>query len=84
MKGDWKPREEYKTLVEQHKPILTRSFPTTSQNRGYAPMIVIYTEHGTAKGGHFYPCPGQWLFYGNHEFGMLTHDHFDEWMDIPE
>ena len=73
----WKPREDYKTLVERHKPILTRS-------RHTGPMVVIYTENGPTPGWHFYPCPGTPIFFGNNAFGMLLHDHFDEWMEIPE
>lgn len=73
----WKPREEYKTLVENHKPILTRSKWT-------GPMVVVYTEYEPTPGGHFYPCPGSPIFFGNNGFGMLMHDYFEEWMEIPE
>lgn len=75
--GDWKKREEYKTLQYKHKPILVRSlkdWPT--------PMVVIWCDD--YRGGHFYPCPGVPIFYGTQSFGMMVHDHFDEWMDIPE
>jgi hypothetical protein len=69
----WKPREEYKTLVEFHKPILTR------MKDGYVgPMVCIWHQ------GHFYPCPGAPIFFGTHECGWWTHDDFDEWMEIPE
>jgi hypothetical protein len=81
----WKPREEYRTLKERHEPILVRSKPVGPQ--GYlpaGPMVVIYTEYGPTPGGHFYPCPGVPIFYGNHQLGMLKHDDFDEWMEIPE
>ena len=73
----WKPRLEYKTLVEQHKPILTRSKWT-------GPMVVVYSEHGPNPGGHFYPCPTSGIYFGNHQYGAWTHDTFDEWMEIPE
>lgn len=79
----WKPRNEYKTLVDEHKPILTRCKPV-GQHLPAGPCVVIYSEKGTSPGGHFYPCPGVWMFWGNHQFGMAVHDHFDEWMDIPE
>lgn len=68
----WKPREEYKTLVDHHKPILVRSKDTGS------PMVVIWNK------GHFYPCPGAPMFYGDHQCGWWKNDSFDEWMDIPE
>jgi hypothetical protein len=77
MKGNWKPRIEYQTLAEHHKPILTRCQPV-GQFISSGPIIVIY------KDGHFYPCPGAPIFYGNNQCGWWTHDHFDEWMEIPE
>ncbi len=74
----WKPREEYLTLKDRHVPILTRCKTATG------PMVVYYTEHGPTPGGHFYPCPGVPIFFGTNSFGMMVHDHFDEWMEIPE
>lgn len=75
----WRPREEYQTLVDRHNAILTRC-----KNGLTGPMLVIYSEHGTSAGGHFYICPGVPMFYGENKFGMMTHDHFDEWMKIPD
>lgn len=74
----WKPREDYKTLAAMHRPILTRH-----KNGLTGPMLVIYSEHGTVAGGHFYPVPGVPIFYGDHQFGMMTNDSFDEWTEIP-
>jgi len=75
----WKPRTEYKTLEDEHFPILTRCKGHT----GTGPMVVIWSECGPTPGGHFYPCPGVPIFFGNQQFGMMVHDHFDEWMEIP-
>lgn len=80
----WKPRQEYRTLKDRHDPILTRCVGTPTSIPATGPMVVIYSEHGSAPGGHFYPCPGVPVFFGNHGFGMMIHDHFDEWMEIPE
>lgn len=81
----WKPREEYKTLAEKHNPILTRCRPDPRfQYLPYGPMVVIWSTSGSATGGHFYPCPGVPMFYGNNQLGFMTHDNFDEWMEIPE
>ena len=79
----WKPREEYRTLQERHFPILTRCRPV-GQQLGTGPMVVIWSENGPTPGGHFYTCPGVPIFFGNHQFGMMIHDTFDEWMEIPE
>lgn len=69
----WKPREEYKTLVDQHKVILTRC-----TNGDTGPMLVIWCND------HFLVCPGVPIFYGSNQCGWMKHDYFDEWMDIPE
>lgn len=47
-------------------------------------MVVIWNTEGPVPGGHFYPCPSVPTLYGNNQLTMWVHDHFDEWMDIPE
>ena len=81
MKGNWKPRCEYKTLTDTHYPILTRS-----KDGSMPPMVVIWSVRGGAGlgKGHFYPVPSSPVFVASHEFSMWTNDHFDEWMEIPE
>lgn len=69
----WKPREEYKTLAERHDVILTRC-----RDGHTGPMLVIWRE------GHFVVCPGIPILYGANTCGFWTHDHFDEWTEIPE
>jgi hypothetical protein len=83
IKGNWKPREEYRTLAEEHRPILARCKPN-GQSLPAGPMVVIWSDRGSAPGGHFYPCPTLPLHWGPNPIGFLVHDHFDEWMEIPE
>lgn len=80
----WKPREEYKTLQEKHAPILTRCKSFVGQLPATGPMVVIWSEYGPNPGGHFYPCPSSPIFFGTNQIGAWIHDHFDEWMEIPE
>lgn len=80
----WKPRCEYRTLADRHVPILVRCKATGGKLPATGPMVVMYSEYGPTPGGHFYPCPGVPIFFGNNQFGMMVHDHFDEWMEIPE
>jgi hypothetical protein len=41
-------------------------------------MVVIWSN------GHFTIVPGVPIHVGTGSCGFYTHDHFDEWMEIPE
>ena len=74
----WKPRSEYKTLVDplSHRVILTRS-------KYSGPMLCIYVPDAD-RGDHFHVCPMAPIFYGKNQFGVWYNDSFDEWMELPE
>jgi hypothetical protein len=79
IKGDWKPRCEYKTLVDPYRTVLF--ILTRSKHSG--PMLCIFVPD-KEYGDHFHVCPMAPIFYGKHQFGVWFQDYFDEWMEIPE
>lgn len=69
----WKPIADYPFVApgELGPAVLART-------KDKFPMVVIYRD------GHFYPCPGVPMFYGERQFSFLTADNVIEFMDIPE
>ena len=72
MKGDWKPISEYPTNVLDPGPIVL------ARDKEKNVYLVILNK------GHFYPCPGVPMFYGDHQFGFMTCDHVVEFMELPQ
>jgi hypothetical protein len=68
----WKPRSEY---PKDKRPIVIARY----NGDWCGPFLVVWSEFY----GHFYICPGVPMFYGDHQFGMMVADTFDEWHEIP-
>ncbi len=71
----WKPKSEYPKDSESPPLVIVRH-----KDHHTGPSLVIWNK----VMGHFYVCPGVPMWYGNHQFGLMVNDYFDEFTEIPE